>query len=195
MIAPGQPGNAHMAWVVIAIAVCVGLWLLVAFNGLVRARNQVRSAFSDIDVQLTRRHDLVPQLVAAVKGYASHEKRTLEAVASLRAIAMKTPALGERSRVENALGDMVTKLVAIAEGYPDLKAAQNFAQLHTALVDVEDHLQYARRYYNGAVRQLNDRVQRFPDLLIAGPLGFKREEFYSDERADYAQAPVIEGIA
>lgn len=184
-----------MAWVVIAIAVVVALWLLVTFNGLVRARNQVRSAFADIDVQLTRRYDLVPQLVAAVKGYASHEQRTLEAVASLRSIAMSTPALGERSRVENALGDMVTKVVAIAESYPDLKAAQNFMQLSAGLVDVEDHLQYARRYYNGAVRQLNDRVQRFPDLLIAGPLGFKAEEFYSDERADYAQAPVIEGVA
>ncbi len=184
-----------MLWTVIAVAVPVGAWLLIAFNGLVRARNQVRSAFADIDVQLTRRYDLVPQLVAAVKGYASHEKKTLEAVASLRSLAMSTPALGERSRVENALGDMVTKLVAMAEGYPDLKAAQNFAQLHTALVDVEDHLQYARRYYNGAVRQLNDRVQRFPDLLIAGPLGFKAEDFYSDERADFfAKAPVIESF-
>jgi len=184
-----------MAWIGIAIAVGVALWALAVFNGLVRARNQVRAAFSDIDVQLSRRYDLVPQLVAAVRGYASHERQTLEAVTSLRQMAMTTPKLGDRSKVENALGDMVGRVVAVAEAYPELKAAQNFMQLSSNLVDVEDHLQYARRFYNGAVRQLNDRIQRFPDLLLARPFGFKDADFYSDERADLAQAPKVEGFA
>jgi LemA protein len=184
-----------MAWIGIAVAVGVLLWALLAFNGLVRARNQVRAAFSDIDVQLTRRYDLVPQLVAAVRAYAGHERHALEAVTSLRSIAMHASSLGERSRVENALGDQVGRLVALAEAYPELKAGENFMQLSNGLVEVEDHLQYARRFYNGAVRQLNDRIQRFPDLLIARPLGFVDAEFYSDERADYAQAPKLENLS
>ena len=181
-----------MAWVGIAGAVGVVMWVLLAFNGLVRARNQVRAAFSDIDVQLSRRHDLVPQLVTIVRAYASHERQTFEAATALRSVAMKTAAIGERSRFENALGDTVGRLFALAEAYPELKAGQNFAQLSAALVDVEDHLQYARRFYNGAVRQLNDRIQRFPDLLIARPFGFAEAEFYGDDRADFSEAPKVE---
>lgn len=186
-----------MAWTYVAIAVVVAVlaWALLAFNGLVRARNQVRAAFSDIDVQLTRRYDLVPQLVAAVRAYASHERQALEAVTALREVAMRTPKIAERSRVENALGDMVGRLVAVAEAYPELKAGQNFMQLSGGLVDVEDHLQYARRFYNGAVRQLNDRIQRFPDLVVARTFGFVEAEFYSDERADFRAAPAVGGLA
>ena len=184
-----------MGWVWIAIAALVLAWVVFAFNGLVRARNQVRAAFSDIDVQLSRRHDLVPQLVAAVKGYASHERATMEAVTALRDRAMHAQALAERSTVENALGDQVTRLIAVAESYPELTASANFAQLSAALVEVEEFLQYSRRFYNGAVRDLNDRIQRFPDLLLARPFGFQNAEFYSDERAGVEQAPRIQGLA
>lgn len=183
-----------MGWIWIALVAAVVLWLVLVFNGLIRSRNQVRAAASDIDVQLTRRHDLVPQLVAAVKGYASHESATLEAVTVLRERAQHAHGYGERAPVENALGDGVQRLIALAEAYPDLKATSNFAQLTSELVEVEEHLQYSRRFYNGAVRQLNDRIQRFPDLLVARPLGFREAEFYSDTRAGYDAAPQIQGV-
>jgi LemA protein len=161
-------------------------WIVFAYNRLVRLRNQVRTAWADIDVQLTRRHDLVPQLVAAVKGYASHEHSVLQAVSELRsqAVSLRSPArLGE---VETALEQALTRLFALQEAYPDLKASENFSQLQRDLVKVEETLQYARRFYNGAVRDLNDAVQRFPDTLIARGFGFTSAEFYQardEERA------------
>jgi LemA protein len=161
-------------------------WIVFAYNRLVRLRNQVRTAWADIDVQLTRRHDLVPQLVAAVKGYAAHEQSVLQAVSELRsqAVSLRSPArLGE---VETALEQALTRLFALQEAYPDLKASENFSQLQRDLVKVEETLQYARRFYNGAVRDLNDGVQRFPDTLIARSFGFTSAEFYQardEERA------------
>jgi len=161
-------------------------WIVFAYNRLVRLRNQVRTAWADIDVQLTRRHDLVPQLVAAVKGYAAHEQSVLQAVSELRsqAVSLRSPAqLGE---VETALEQALTRLFALQEAYPDLKASENFSQLQRDLVKVEETLQYARRFYNGAVRDLNDGVQRFPDTLIARGFGFTSAEFYQardEERA------------
>ena len=137
-------------------------WAIFAFNRLVRLRNQVRTAWADIDVQLIRRHDLVPQLVAAVRGYVGHEHALLEAVTVLRtrAVALKSPAqLGE---VETALEQTMGRLFALQEAYPDLKASENFMQLQRDLVEVEEHLQYARRFYNGAVRDYNDTVRACP---------------------------------
>lgn len=153
-------------------------WAVYAFNRLVRLRNQVRAAWADIDVQLCRRHDLVPPLVAAVKAYADHERTTLAAVTELRtrALALDSPArLGE---VEAELQRGLERLFALRENHPDLKASELFIGLQRDLVDVEDHLQYARRYYNGAVRDFNTTIQRFPDLLIARALRFGAAEFF-----------------
>src|SRR5688572_27737797 len=160
------------------------------YNRLVRLRNQVRTAWADIDVQLTRRHDLVPQLVAAVKGYVGHEKALLETVTELRAraLAEKSPArLGE---VESALEQATGRLLALQEAYPALKASDNFLALQRDLVDVEDHLQYARRFYNGAVRDYNDAVQRVPDLAVARAFAFTTGEFYQAESEHRASVPV-----
>jgi LemA protein len=172
-----SPEISSVTIAVIILAV-VAVWLVFSYNRLVRLRNQVRTAWADIDVQLTRRHDLVPQLVSAVRGYASHEQAVLEAVTELRsqAMAMQSPAkLGE---VETALEQALSRVLALKEAYPDLKASENFSQLQRDLVKVEETLQYARRFYNGAVRDLNDGVQRFPDVLIARPFGFSSAEFY-----------------
>lgn len=171
--------------ITLLIAAIVAVWLVFSYNRLVRLRNQVRTAWADIDVQLTRRHDLVPQLVAAVRGYASHEQTVLQAVTDLRsqALALKSPAqLGE---IETALEQAVSRMLALKEAYPDLKANENFSQLQRDLVKVEETLQYARRFYNGAVRDLNDGVQRVPDVVIARSFGFSSAEFYQardDER-------------
>lgn len=174
-----------MLTVLAIFVIAVLVWGAVSFNRLVRLRNQVRTAWADIDVQLRRRHDLVPQLVAAVKGYAGHERGVLTAVTELRAqaVALSSPAkLGE---VEGALEKALTQLFALKEAYPDLKANENFLKLQHDLVEVEDHLQYARRFYNGAVRDYNTTIQRFPDMLVAHAGGFAETEFFSaadDER-------------
>lgn len=168
------------------IAVAVLAWAVSVFNRLVRLRNQVRTAWADIDVQLTRRHDLVPSLVAAVQGYAGHESTVLEAVTALRAKATATVAPAKLGDVEASLEQALGRLVALKEAYPDLKASDNFAQLQRDLVDVEEQLQYARRFYNGAVRDYNDATQRFPDLVVANVGGFHDAEFFQadeDQRA------------
>ncbi|MBB6091987.1 LemA protein [Povalibacter uvarum] len=154
------------------------VWAVFAYNRLVRLRNQVRTAWADIDVQLTRRHDLVPQLVSAVKGYADHERAVLDAVTTLRsqAIGLNSPA--RLAQVESALEQALSRVFALREAYPDLKASENFAQLQRDLVEVEEHLQYARRFYNGAVRDYNDTVQRVPDLIVARSGNFHAAEFY-----------------
>jgi LemA protein len=176
--------------IVLAILVAALVWAVYVFNRLVRLRNQVRTAWADIDVQLTRRHDLVPQLVAAVRGYAGHERAVLQSVTELRqqavALAGKPARLGP---VEGALEQALGRLFALQEAYPDLKASDNFLQLQRDLVEVEEHLQYARRFYNGAVRDFNDAGQRVPDLLVARSFGFGAAEFYqaaADERAAVA---------
>ena len=178
------------SWIVTAAVVALLVWAVLIYNRLVRLRNQVGTAWADIDVQLTRRHDLVPQLVAAVQGYTGHEKAVLEAVTELRtrALAEKSPArLGE---VESALEQAMGRLLALQEAYPDLKASDNFLALQRDLVGVEDHLQYARRFYNGAVRDLNDAVQRVPDLAVARAFAFGPGEFYQAESEQRAAVPV-----
>jgi LemA protein len=164
--------------ILVLIVAFFAVWFVFSYNRLVRLRNQVRTAWADIDVQLTRRHDLVPQLVSAVRGYASHEQAVLQAVTDLRsqAVSLQSPAkLGE---VETALEQALTRVLALKEAYPDLKASENFTQLQRDLVKVEETLQYARRFYNGAVRDLNDGVQRVPDVVIANAFGFSAAEFY-----------------
>lgn len=176
-----------LGWWLGAGAIAALAVLVVLFNELIAARNQVRAAWSDIDVQLTRRHDLVPQLVAAVQGYASHERATLEAVTALRQQALQAIALADKSRIEAALAQQVNRLLALQESYPDLKASANFLKLQHDLVEVEDHLQYARRFYNGAVRALNNRIETFPSLIVARLARFIPAEFY--RHGDEQRAP------
>ena len=159
------------------------VWGAVSFNRLVRLHNQVRTAWADIDVQLTRRHDLVPSLVAVVKGYAGHESTVLEAVTTLRTQATATQAPAQLGRIEGTLEQALGRVIALQEAYPDLKANQNFAQLQRELVEVEEQLQYARRFYNGAVRDYNDTVQRVPDLVVARACGFDSAEFFQADDA------------
>lgn len=168
------------------LALAILAWVVFSFNRLVRLRNQVRSAWADIDVQLTRRHDLVPQLVTAVKAYAGHERATLEAVTELRARAEAAEGPARLGEVESELERAISRLFALREAYPDLKASDNFMELQRDLVDVEDHLQFARRFYNGAVRDLNTTIQRFPDLVVARAFRFHEAEFFqaSDEAGE-----------
>jgi LemA protein len=167
----------------IALAICLSVIVagIFLFNRLVKDRNRVRSAWSDIDVQLTRRHDLVPRLVEAVKAYAGHERATMEAVTELRNQAAVADRLVDKAGLEDQLEAGVHKLLLLAEAYPDLKANQNFLELQNELVEVEDHLQYARRFYNGAVRMLNTRVETIPDVAIAKIFHFQAAEFFIAE--------------
>lgn len=182
-----------MTGLLVALVVVVALvaWAVAAYNRLVRLRNQVATAWSDIDVQLQRRHDLVPQLVAAVQGYVSHESAVLEAVTALRtrALALRDPA--ELGQVETELEQALGHLLLLREAYPELKASENFAALQRDLVDVEEQLQYARRFYNGAVRDLNDGVQRVPDVLVARTFGFGEAAFFQ-AAAETREAPALD---
>jgi len=167
------------------------IWGTVTYNLLVRDRNRVAQAWSDVDVQLGRRHDLIPQLVEVVKHYASYERTLLEHLAQLRArgVAETSPqALGP---LESTLGERVQQLIAVAEAYPDLKASENFLDLQRNLADTEDQLQYARRYYNGAVNNLNTRIERFPDLLVAQVFGFHPAEYFELEQPSMSRPPGV----
>ena len=175
---------------VVVILAALLVWAAVAFNLLIRDRNRVAQAWSDVDVQLLRRHDLIPRLVEMVKGYAGYERAVLSNIAELRGqSASASPAA--RGEAEKTVASGVTKLVALAEAYPDLKASDNFRDLHNKLVDTENQIQFARRYYNGAVNLLNNRIQRFPDLLIANTFGFKLAEFFDLEDPAAAKAPGV----
>lgn len=161
--------------ILLALVVAAGIWI---YNRLVRDRNQVRAAWSDIDVQLKRRHELVPRLVSCVKAYANYEKATLVAVTELRKQSIATSELPKKAAIEDAMQAGLHQLIVVAEEYPDLKADDNFRQLQSDLTDTEDQIQYARRFYNGAVRQFNTRTQSFPHLLLARPLGFTPADFF-----------------
>lgn len=171
-----------------SIVLVIGLSLTVGgiflFNRLVKDRNRVRSAWSDIDVQLTRRYDLVPRLVEAVKAYAGHERATLEAVTELRNRSAAANRLADKAGLEDQLESGVRKLLLLAEAYPDLKANENFLELQVELVEVEDHLQYARRFYNGAVRMLNTRVETVPDVIVANLFQFEPAEYFEADNRD-----------
>src|SRR5688500_12229955 len=176
----------RMTVVVALLAVALLGWGVFAYNRLVRLRNQWRTAWADVDVQLQRRHDLVPQLVSTVGAYAKHERATLDAVTALRARAMATHAPGALGAVEVELEQALGRLVAVVEAYPDLKASDNFLRLQRDLVEVEEHLQYARRFFNGAVRDYNTAIERVPDVLVARGFGFTPAGFFqagADERA------------
>lgn len=175
--------------VVLLLVVVAGIWI---YNRLVRDRNQVHAAWSDIDVQLKRRHELVPRLVACVKAYADYEKATLVAVTELRKQSIETSQLPQKAAIEDAMQAGLHRLIVVAEDYPDLKADDNFRQLQSELTDTEDQIQYARRFYNGAVRQFNTRIQSFPHLLIARPLGFVSADFFEIEDEAARLVPGLE---
>ena len=179
-----------------AVALIVGFFLIagvaILYNRLIRDRNRVDGAWSDIDVQLQRRHDLVPQLVTAVDQYADYERATIEAVTALRAEAMKTTSVGELGKTEESLSSGMMRLIALAEEYPDLKANENFLQLQRELVETEDYLQFARRYYNGAVRQLNTRVETVPSNVVARLFGFAAREYFQKSSDEAGNVPLVE---
>jgi len=164
---------------------------ILIYNRLVRDQNQVRSAWADIDVQLKRRHDLIPQLVTVVKAYADFEQATLLAVTESRSRSLAARHLPEKAAYEDAIEAGTQKLVVLAEDYPELKADEKFRKLQLGLTEVEDHLQHSRRFYNGAVRILNTRAQSFPHLLIAGPLGFRAAEYFSVEESSERASPAV----
>jgi LemA protein len=173
--------------VVIVVLLAVALWGL--FNGLVKRRNRAQEAWSEIDIELKRRHDLIPNLVSTVQSYATHEQQTFEAVTQARANAVSAGATGDVNKIassENALSGALRSLFAVAENYPQLRAVESFAQLQETLVSTEDKIEYARRYYNTSARDYNIGLQTFPRNLIAGPLGFKPVAFFAtaeDERS------------
>jgi len=174
---------------ILTVLLAGSVWV---FNRLVRDRNRVLAAWSDIDVQLKRRYDLVPQLVTAVKAYSEHEQATMKAVTELRTRSEASESLPLRAAIEDAMEQAVHQLIVVAEDYPDLKADQNFRQLTEQIAEVEDHLQYARRYYNGSVRNLNTRIQSFPHLLIARPMNFQEAEFFEVNDASERKAVQVE---
>jgi len=165
---------------------------IVIFNRLVNDRNQALAAWSDIDVQLTRRHDLVPSLVKAVKAYAGYEQATLTAVTELRARSEAAQHLGDRARFEDEMVAGINRLVALAEAYPDLKADQNFLELQQELSAIEDHLQYSRRFYNGSVRIYNTRLESFPDMIVARAFGFQPREFFAVDADEIRALPQVD---
>jgi LemA protein len=172
---------------IIGLIVLLGVALAILYNLLVRRRQMARNGWADIDVQLKRRADLIPQLVATVQGYANHERKLFEDVIEKRNAALAAgddPAA--RGEAESALSQPVRRMIAVAEGYPDLKASGNFLELQKELADTEDKIEMARRFYNGAVRELNTLVESFPVNMAAGPLGFSKRDYFEIETADRA---------
>ncbi|OGI25552.1 MAG: hypothetical protein A3J76_05720 [Candidatus Moranbacteria bacterium RBG_13_45_13] len=165
-------------WVILGIIAILAIWTVAIYNGLIRLKNRVDEAWSDIDVQLKRRYDLIPNLVSIVKGYAQHEKEVFEKVTEARTRAMGAQSAGDKAQAENMLSQTLKSLFAVAEAYPDLKANQNFLELQRELTDTEDKIQAARRFYNGNVRDFNTKIQVFPNNVFAGMLGFSSREFF-----------------
>ena len=174
--------------VLIAVAVLLLLYVIVTYNALVRLRNRIQNAWAQIDVQLRRRYDLIPNLVETVKGYAKHERDTLEAVTHARANAINAQGPVEQARAENMITGALKSLFAVSEAYPDLKANQNFLALQEELTGTEGRISYARQYYNDAVLRLNTKIQSFPSNLLAGMFGFKEHEYF--EADDTSRGPV-----
>ncbi|QFY59231.1 LemA family protein [Rhizobium grahamii] len=167
-------------YIILGLIVLIALYAVVIYNGLVRARQMAEEAWSGIDVQLKRRADLIPNLIETVKGYATHEKTTLEEVVKLRnqAQAVPTGDVAGRAQAEGLLGAALGRVMALAEAYPDLKANENFRELQSSLETMESEIQMARRYYNGAARDLNVKVESFPSNLVAGQFGFQKREYF-----------------
>jgi len=171
-------------WIVQGVVDALVVYVIAMYNGLIRLTNRVNEAWSDIDVQLKRRYDLIPNLVETVKGYAAHEQATFEKVIAARNAAMNAPAGEAKAKAENALSETLKSIFALAEAYPDLKANQNFLELQRELTDTEDKIQASRRFYNGNVRDFNTAIEVFPTNLIANMLGFKGREFFAADESE-----------
>ncbi|MBI5369694.1 LemA family protein [Candidatus Uhrbacteria bacterium] len=165
-------------WIILIVLVVIVLWLILTYNGLVSSRNHTEEAWSDIEVQLKRRYDLIPNIVNTVKGYAKHEEGVFTKVTEARAAAMGAHSMKDHARAENVLSETLKSLFAVAESYPQLQASENFLQLQHELTDAEDKIQAARRFYNANARDYNIKLEVFPTNLIAGTFGFTRREFF-----------------
>jgi len=168
------------------LIVLVVLYVILVYNGLIRLRNEVENSFAQIDVQLKRRNDLIPNLVETVKGYAAHEKGVFEEVAKARAAVMQAQGVGEKAKASNFLSDTLKSLFAVTENYPELKANENFLQLQEEISGTENKISYARQHYNDIVMEFNVRIQVFPRNMIAGALGFTKKELFSTPEAERA---------
>ena len=181
------------SWVILGIVVVIVIWAITVYNSLVAMRQRTNQAFADIDVQLKQRHDLIPNLVETVKGYAAHERGTLEAVIQARNAAMAAPGVEQKVAAENMLTGALRQMFALAESYPDLKANQNFQQLQGEISDIENKLAASRRFFNSAVQEYNTGIQQFPAALFAGIFGFGQRPFFDvgENRAQLEQAPSV----
>jgi LemA protein len=180
--------------ILLVVVVVIALWVVSIYNGLVRRKNVVAEAWSGIEAQLKRRADLIPNLVETVKGYATHERTTFDELARLRSAGQGQTDPAARAQTEQAITAAIGKVMAVAEAYPELKASQNFQQLQGELSDIEDQIQLARRYYNGAVRDFNVMIEQFPSNLVAGMGSFKQAQFFQiDNEADRAAPKVSFG--
>ncbi len=175
-------------WILLGVVVLLVLYVILTYNGLVRLRNRVKNAWSQIDVQLKRRYDLIPNLVETVKGYAKHERETFEAVTQARAAAINATGVAEQAQSENMLTGALKSLFAVAEAYPELKANTNFLALQEELTGTEGRISYARQFYNDAVLQLNNKIESFPSNIVAGRFGFQQQEFF--EADDTSRGPI-----
>ena len=180
-------------WIVLGIIVIFIMWIIMIYNQLVAMRQRVGQAFADVDVQLKLRHDLVPNLVESVKGYAAHERGTLEDVVKARNAAIAAQGPAQQAAAENMLSGALRQLFALSEAYPDLKANQNFQQLQTELADIENKIAASRRFFNNAVQEYNTGIQQFPAALFAASLGFSQRTFFDvgEERAVVEKAPQV----
>lgn len=183
-----------MIWILLGVVVVVVFWLIATYNGLVTARNQVKNAWAQIDVQLKRRHDLIPNLVETAKGYVKHERETLENITKARNLAVQESAKGAAAagRAEGMLGEALSKFFLVVENYPQLKANQNFLALQEELASTENKVGFARQFYNDSVMRYNTRLQTFPTNLIAGAFGFQSAEFFELQAAAEREAPKVQ---
>ena len=181
-----------LAFILLGVLVVLLLWFAVSYNGLVRLRNGVKEGWAQIDVQLKRRYDLIPNLVETVKGYASHEKETFERVIAARQKGMQASGVAQQAEAENMITGALRQMFALSESYPELKANQNFLALQEELTSTENKIGFARQYYNGTVRDFNNKIEMFPSNMVAGMFGFKQAEFFELEEAAARQAPKVQ---
>ncbi len=179
-----------LTWIIVIVLAVLAVALIAVYNGLIKARVHVDEAWSDINVQLKRRYDLIPNLINTVKGYATHEAKVFQAVTEARTAAMNAGGIAQKAQAENMLADALKSLFAVSEAYPELKANENFKELQTELVDTEDKIQAARRFYNGNVRDYNIKLQVFPTNLMAGAMGFTHRDFFEVDNQAEVDKPV-----
>ncbi len=180
-----------VSYVILAVVVVIILWLIGVYNGLIRLKNRVKEAWADIDVQLKRRYDLIPNLMETVKGYMKHEEGVLTKVTEARAAAMGAKSIEDKAKAENMLSETLKSLFAVSESYPDLKASQNFLQLQDEISDTENKIQASRRFYNTQVRDFNTKIEVFPTNMIAGMLKFKAWDFFEIEDQKEKEVPKV----